>query len=83
MKRKLKNSWTHESVTTNTLAWSIRAELGQLLNPDSHYESPRVKEIAIRMDELNREWDKLDQELHSIAIASGYVEEEYQSCNEN
>ena len=83
MKRKLKNSWTHESVTTNTLAWRIRVELGQLLNPDCQYESARVKEIAIRMDYLNREWDRLDQELHSIAIASGYVDEESELCKEN
>ena len=55
---------------TPYLAWEIRVEFGGLLNPAADYSHPRLKQIAERMDALNKEWDALDAELKSMAAGN-------------
>ena len=55
-----------EDTITTDLAWRIR-QRGLRLPADKIYEDKRVKEIAVRMEELCREMDCLDSELKQIA----------------
>lgn len=46
-------------------AYRLR-QRGLRLNPDSDYENPRLKEIAIEMDVLIRCLEELDMELERL-----------------
>jgi hypothetical protein len=46
-------------------AYRLR-QRGLRLNPDSDYENPRLKEIAIEMDLMIRRLKELDMELEGL-----------------
>lgn len=53
---------------TPYLAYQIRTEMGCLLNPNAEFSNQRLKEIAIEMDSLNKQMDKLDNEIKELFL---------------
>ena len=56
---------TQLGMTDTKTAYRLR-QRGLRLNPDSDYENPRLKEIAIEMDVLIRCLEELDMELKRL-----------------
>ena len=52
---------------TIKMAKDLRCERGLLLPADKEYETPRLKEIAVRQAELMAEFEALDKEILKIA----------------
>jgi hypothetical protein len=51
------------------IAYEIRTEFGCTLNPNAEFSNPRLKQIAEEMDDLNKKWDALDDEIKQMRIS--------------
>ena len=50
-----------------TLAYMIRYGMGMMLNTNIEWTHPRLKEIALRQDAIQKEFEELDEEILNIA----------------